>query len=67
MSGFDEAKDKAQDFMGQAKEKFGQQDDQNQGEQNQGDQQDEGLSGRGDDLRGKASDAMDNARERFGN
>ena len=60
MSVFDEAKDKAQDFMGQAKEKLGQQNDQNQDDQQQG----EGLP---DDLRDKASDAMRNAKDRFGN
>lgn len=60
MSAFDEAKDKAQDFMGQAKEKFGQQNDQNQDDKQQG----EGMP---DDLRDKASDAMRSARERFGN
>lgn len=63
MSVFDEAKDKAQDFMGQAKDKFGQQNDQNQDDQNQGNQQGEGMSGQ---LRDKASDAMDNAKDRFG-
>ena len=62
MSVFDDAKDKAQDFMGQAKEKFGQ----NQNDQNQDDQQNEGGSGT-DQLRDKASDAMQNAKERFGN
>ncbi|GAB1511741.1 CsbD family protein [Actinophytocola sp. KF-1] len=58
MSTFDEAKDKAQDFMGQAKEKFGRQQD---------DQQNEGSSDRVDELRDKASDAMQNAKDRFGN
>lgn len=57
MSTFDDAKDKAQEFMGQAKEKFGQQQD---------DQQNEGSSGRTDELRDKASDAMQNVKERFG-
>lgn len=60
MSVFDEAKDKAQDFMGQAKEKFGQ----NQENQNQDDNQREGMP---DQLRDKASDAMRNAKDRFGN
>ena len=62
MSVFDEAKDKAQDFMGQAKDKFGQQND-----QNQDDQQRDGMSGKADELRDKASDTMQNAKERFGN
>jgi len=59
MSVFDEAKDKAQEFMGQAKEKFGQQD--------QNDQQNEGMPGQTDELRDKAADAMQNAREHFSN
>ena len=59
MSVFDEAKDKAQDFMGQAKGDLGRQND-----QNQDDEQRDGLP---DDLRDKASDAMRNAKERFGN
>jgi uncharacterized protein YjbJ (UPF0337 family) len=58
MSTFDEAKDKAEEFMGQAKEKFGQQQD--------GEQQNEGSSGQVDELRDKASDAMRNAKDRFG-
>jgi uncharacterized protein YjbJ (UPF0337 family) len=62
MSVFDEAKDKAQDYMGQAKDKFGRQND-----ENQDDQQGEGMSGKADELRDKASDAMQNAKDRFGN
>ena len=58
MSVFDEAKDKAQQFASQGKEKFGQQN------QDEGDQQNDGMSG---DLRGKAEDAVRNAKERFGN
>ena len=59
MSVFDEAKDKAQDFMGQAKGKLDQQNNQNQDD----DQQREGNT---DELRDKASDALRNAKERFG-
>lgn len=59
MSTFDEAKDKAQEFMGQAKEKFGRQ-------RQEDDQQNEGSSGRTDELRDRASDAMQNAKDRFG-
>lgn len=58
MSVFDEAKDKAQDFMGQAKEKFGQQ------QEGQDDQQNEGMSGKVDEMKDKATDF---AKERFGN
>ena len=57
MSTFDEAKDKAQEFMGQAKERFGQQQD---------DEQNEGSSGQTDQLRDKASDAMQSVKDRFG-
>jgi uncharacterized protein YjbJ (UPF0337 family) len=58
MSVFDEAKDKAQDFIGQAKDKFAQQDGRD-------DQQTDGTSGKTDELRDKASDAMQNAKDRF--
>lgn len=61
MSAFDEAKDKAEQFMGQAKEKFGQQQDDQDNEQN------EGTSGNVDELRDKASDAMRNVKDRFNN
>lgn len=60
MSTFDQAKDKAQDFMGQAKGKLGQQNDQNQDDEQQ-------RGGKTDELRDKASDAMRNVNERFGN
>jgi hypothetical protein len=55
---FDDAKDKAQDFAGQAKDKFGQQ------QEGQDDQQNESNSGNLDDLKDKATDF---AKERFGN
>lgn len=58
MGVFDQAKDKAEKFMGDAKEKLGQQNDQN-------DDQREGANGKMDDLRDKAGDAMKNAKDRF--
>ena len=58
MGVFDQAKDKAEQYMGDAKEKFGQQNDQ--------DEQREGSGGKADELRDKAGDAMQNAKDRFG-
>ena len=66
MSVFDKAKDKAEQVVGQAKEKFGQQTDneemENAGKRDQ-------LSGeakeQGHDLRDKAAGAVQDARERF--
>jgi uncharacterized protein YjbJ (UPF0337 family) len=57
MSVFDSAKDKAEQFMGDAKEKFGQQNDQQSGD---GQEQGQGMKDR-------AEDAMREAKERFGN
>jgi uncharacterized protein YjbJ (UPF0337 family) len=61
MSVFDSAKDtaknKAEQFMGDAKEKFGQQKDQQSGD---GQEQGQGMKDR-------AEDAMRDAKERFGN
>jgi uncharacterized protein YjbJ (UPF0337 family) len=58
MSVFDQAKGKAEQYMGDAKEKLG---------QNKGDRENQGEQGGGmDQLKDKASDAMDNAKERFG-
>lgn len=62
MSTFDDAKNKAGEFMDQAKEKFGQRQD---GEAQDG-QEREGMSGKVDELRDKASDAMRNVKDRFG-
>lgn len=65
MSVFDKAKDKAEQFMGDAKEKLGQQDDQQDG----GGERDQ-MSGEGQEqgggLRDKAQDAFEGAKERFG-
>jgi ElaB/YqjD/DUF883 family membrane-anchored ribosome-binding protein len=61
MSTFDNAKEKAGEFMEQAKEKFGRQQDGDQ----QGGQEREGMSGKVDELRDKASDAMQNVKDRF--
>jgi uncharacterized protein YjbJ (UPF0337 family) len=57
MSVFDSAKDKAEQFVGDAKEKLGQQKDQQNGE---GQEQGQGMKDR-------AEDAMRDAKERFGN
>ncbi len=54
---FDSAKDKAEQFVGDAKEKLGQQKDQQNGE---GQEQGQGMKDR-------AEDAMRDAKERFGN
>lgn len=64
MSTFDDAKNKADEFMDQAKEKFGQRQNQ-EGEAQEG-QEREGMSGKVDELRDRASDAMQNAKDRFG-
>ncbi len=57
MSGFDSAKDKAEQFMGDAKEKFGQQNDQQSDED----------QGQGQGMKDRAEDVMREAKERFGN
>jgi hypothetical protein len=58
MSVFDQAKDKAERFVGDANEKFGQ----NRENQDEQDEQGGGM----DRLKGKADDAMNSARKKFG-
>jgi uncharacterized protein YjbJ (UPF0337 family) len=68
MSVFDKAKDKAEQFAGDAKEKFGQHTD-NEDMENAGkrDQASGEAKEEGHDLRDKATGAMKDAKDKFGN
>lgn len=62
MSLFDKAREKAEDFMGDAKEKLGQQkDDADNQDQMSGEGQEQGNG-----LRDEAQDAVEGTKERFG-
>ncbi len=68
MGVFDKAKDKAEQFAGDAKEKFGQQtDDQDTENAGKRDQMSGDAKERGHDLRDKATGAMQDAKDKFGN
>lgn len=66
MSVFDKAKDKAEQFMGDAKEKMGQQQDDQQQDGGERDQMSGEGQEQGNGLRDKAQDAFEGAKERFG-